>query len=313
MRLESLREKVRKADLALSALSSSGGLLQPANAQAFMEIAIEEAKIMRIAASEGAVIPMEAPTQVIDKMRFASRILRKAGSGTSLLVGDRSQPNLGKVTLTTTEFKAQVNLLTSILQDNLEGERFKETVLRKMAERAALDMEELIVQGDTVSGADDFLKSFNGMIAGATSNVVNAGTVNLSKGILKQVQKAMPNEFLRDKSKLKFFTSLDAEADYIDALADRQTAEAERVLREGGGAKYGGSEVVGIPKFPENPTNVIYTDPANLVVGIWQDILLELDKNIEAGVVMLVATLRFTYAYAEETAAVKATNVKTTG
>jgi hypothetical protein len=302
------RDLLQKADLALSELTSSGGVLQPAQSENFMRLMIEEARVLR----EATVIPMKSPIQIVDKVRFASRILKNGVSQQALSLGDRSKPGLSKTTLTAALFKAEADLDSETLEDNIEQGRFRDTIMQLMAESVARDMDEVIVQGDTTS-ADLFLASFNGMIAGATSNVVNASSVNLSKSILKQTIKAMPNEFLRDKSQLRFFTSLDAETDYKDQLADRGYAVGDKYVLENVPAAYGGVPVIGVPKFPENPTNVILTDPKNVLIGIWRQIMIETDKDISAGIVKIVATLRFVFAYAQETAAVKVTNVKTTG
>jgi len=100
------RSILQKADLALSDLTSSGGLLQPAQAAKFMRIMIKASKVLGMAT----VVPMRAPIQLIEKIRFASRILRPGKEAIALPVGDRAKPSLGKVSLTAQLFKAEVRL-----------------------------------------------------------------------------------------------------------------------------------------------------------------------------------------------------------
>jgi len=56
-------------------------------------------------------------------------------------------------------------------------------------------------------------------------------------------------------------------------------------------------------------TEMILTDPKNVNVGIWRNIRVETDKDVSAGVVIIVATLRFDTKLAEEPAAVQVQNV----
>jgi hypothetical protein len=52
---------LQKADLALSDITTDGGLLQPAQAQKFMRVLIKEAVVMKHAT----VVPMRSPKQLI--------------------------------------------------------------------------------------------------------------------------------------------------------------------------------------------------------------------------------------------------------
>ena len=76
-----------------------------------------------------------------------------------------------------------------------------------------------------------------------------------------------------------------------------------------------GVPIIDVPLFPEtlgsgDETVVLLTDPKNINVGIWRRITIETDKDITAGTLVIVATLRFDVKYAEERATAKATNVK---
>lgn len=54
----------------------------------------------------------------------------------------------------------------------------------------------------------------------------------------------------------------------------------------------------------------VLTDPKNINIGIWRNIRVETDKLISEGVLIIVATLRFDVRFAEETAVVKALNIR---
>lgn len=304
------RSILEKADLALADLTS-GGLLQPAQAAKFMRILIKQSKLMGMST----VVPMRAPKQLIEKIRFAGRVLRAGNEAQALSVGERAKPNLGKVELDAQLFKAEVRLDNEVLEDSIERGELRQTIMQILADAIARDMEEVALQGDTASG-DPFLAKFDGVLKAATSNVVDATSQKLNKTIFRDCLRAMPSEFLRNKADMRFLTSVDAEIDYRDALADRATAVGDKFLEGDAPVAYSGVPVIDLQLMPENIgagsvcTDVLFTDPKNVNFGIWRQIRIETDKLISEGVLLIVATLRFDVKYAEETAVVKAINVK---
>jgi len=127
--------------------------------------------------------------------------------------------------------------------------------------------------------------------------------------------KAMPKEFLRDKSRMAFLTGVDAELDYRDAIADRATVLGDKFLEQADAIRYGGIPVMDVQLFPEdlgggsNETVCLFLDPKNVQWGIWRKIKIETDRLVREGVLLIVATLRMDVKYAEETAVVKATGI----
>jgi HK97 family phage major capsid protein len=303
------RTILEKADLALSDLLS-GGELVAAQAQKFIRLLIKESVILGMAS----VKPMKSKTQLVEKIRFSNRILRAGTEATPLPQADHQKPDLSKVELAAKMFKAQVNLEDEVLEDNIEQGSLRQTIMELMGEAISRDMDEILVQGDTGS-SDNFLKQFDGMLVAATSNVVDGGTNTIGTDDLKGAIKEMPSEFIRNKRLLRFLTSVDAEVDLRDSYSDRETVAGDRFLQDDAPIMYSGIPVMDVPLFPENlgtgtnETNVILIDPKNIMVGIWRRIKMETDKDIEAGVLKIVASLRFDFKYVEETAVVKVEHV----
>lgn len=302
-----------KADLALSDITTDGGLLQPAQAQKFMRVLIKEAVIMK----QATVVPMRSPKQLIEKIRFGSRILRAGTEATALPVADRSSPDLGLVELDAQLFKAEVRLNNEVLEDSIERGQLRQTIMQLMAERIATDMDEIVVQGDTTS-SDKTLAVLDGVLKQATSHVVDAQGASTTKNIFHSMVKQMPSEFLRNKKELRYFTSIQSELDYRDSLAERATVGGDKWISEDVPVLYTGIPIVGVPLFPENlpfgmpavnTTDVLLTDPKNIQIGIWRNIRVETDKLISEGVLIIVATIRFDVKFAHELAVVKSTNV----
>ena len=287
-------------------------MLQPAQAQKFLRILIDEAVLLKMATVTG----MKSPKQLIEKIKFGSRILRNGNEAQALSSADRAKPDLSNVELDAKLFKAEVRLNNEVLEDSIERGTLRQTIMQLMAERIAVDMDEVLVQGDTTS-SDTFLNQFNGLLASVSSHTVDRADSTATRSLWRDMLKAMPNAFLRNKKTLRFLTSIDAEIDYRDSLADRATPNVgDRFVEEDAPSMYSGVPVVSVPLFPENIgtgshcTNAVLIDPKNMNVGIWRDIRVETDKLVSEGVLIIVATLRFDFKLAEETASVKATNIR---
>lgn len=304
---------LQKADLALSDITTDGGLLQPAQAQKFMRVLIKEAVIMK----QATVTPMRSPKQLIEKIQFGSRILRAGNESTALPLADRSKPDTSEVELDAQLFKAEVRLNNEVLEDSIERGQLRQTIMQLMAERIATDMDECIIQSNTAS-TDPFLAKLTkgGLFQQATSQVVDAGTTTTTKQTFHAMIKAMPSQFQRNKKDLRFFTSIQSELDYRDTLAERATVGGDKWISEDAPVLYTGIPIVPVPLFPEdlgggsNCTDVLLTDPKNINVGIWRNIRIETDKLVSEGVLIIVATLRFDVKFAHEPAVVKSINVK---
>lgn len=302
---------LQKADLALNDITTDGGLLQPAQAQKFMRILIKEAVVLK----EATVVPMRSPKQLIEKIRFGSRILRAGSESTALSAADRSKPETSEVELNAQLFKAEVRLNNEVLEDSIERGELRQTIMQLMAERIATDMDEIIVNADTANETDPTLARLDGILKQSVSNVVDMAGGSTTKAVFHNMIKQMPSEFLRNKKDLRFLTSVQSELDYRDTLTERGTVAGDKYLQDDVPVQYTGVPIMGVPLFPEdlgtaaNTTDVILTDPKNINVGIWRNIRIETDKLVSEGVLIIVATLRFDVKYAHEPAVVKGINV----
>lgn len=301
---------IQKADLEVANLVADGGYLQPATAKRFIQTLIDESTIM----PQSTVKPMKSHTENIDKIRFAGRVLRAGTEGQALSQADRAKPDLDQEELKAQLFKAEVRLNNEVLEDSIEGGTLRQTVMKILGDRVALDMDEVIVNGD-VTSVDPFLAKFDGIIIQASVNVFANGVAPPSRQTWKGMMKSMPSEFLRNKRRLRYFTSTDAEIEYRDSLMARATAQGDRHIETDATPLYNGVPIMDVPVFPEglgvglNETVSILTDPKNINVGIWRQIKMETDKDISAGVLIIVVSLRFDARFAEAKATVKGTEI----
>lgn len=305
------RTILEKADLALADLTAGGGILKPAQAQKFMRLLIKDSVLMKLAT----VVPMASPKQQISKIKFGSRILRPGQEATALVAADRAKPDLTSVELDAKLFKAEVRLSDETLEDSIERGELRQTIMEMIAEAISRDMEEVVIKGDTAS-VDPFLAVMDGVIKQATSHVVDAAGGPISKDLLSDMLKTLPSEHLRDKKSMAFLTSVDADLNYRNTLAERATAVGDKFLEGDTPVLYSGVPVQAVPLFPEDlgvsndQTVIVLANPKNIQIGIWRQIRIESQREISEGTLKIVATLRFDVKFAEEPGVAKAINVQ---
>jgi len=301
------RVLLQKADLDTAGLAA-GGLLVPRQADRFFRVMIKSAELMK----RIMVTPMASPKERRDKHRFGSRVLKPGVENEALAVAQRSRPDLSFIELDAKLVKAEVRISDEVLEDQIERGSYKDTITETLAEAVARDVDFLIAQGDTLS-ADALLAVLDGFIKHAVTNVVVAGGVTLSKNVLRDMLKTLPDEF--STGPLTYFTNRQAKVDYKDSLANRATSLGDIQLATQADAKYQDYDVVGVPEFPDalgagtNETVVLLADPKNFVLGFHRQVRVRMGEDISAGQVITVVSLRLDVKYMHEPAVVKATGV----
>jgi hypothetical protein len=333
MGFTSNRTILEKADMAIRDLQDGGGYLLPAQAQKFMRLLIKQSELMGMAT----VVPMASPRQQTPKIKFGQRVLRAGKEGTRLADQDRVKPDFSFVELDARLFKAEIDLSDETLEDSVERGELRQTIMELITEAIGRDMEEALITGD-VQSPDPFLAQLDGILVQTVSHVVDAGGQKLTKDILFDTVRALPSEYLRVKKSLAFLTSVDTELGYRNTLAERATIGGDKWLETDVPVMYSGIPIRAIPLFPENLaaptiaeppqpplasgaalppvqpiprnlTTVILADPKNIQVGIWRKVRIETWRDVSAGVLRVVATLRFDVKWADELGTVRVSNL----
>lgn len=295
------RSAVEKAMLTVSDLTTNGGYLNPIQANTFIRMLIDQPTLINLVRT----VPMNAPTMEINKIGFGQRILKTApASGEALAASDRSKPTTDQVTLSTKEVIAEVHIPYDVLEDNIERGSLEDTIMALIAERASLDLEELLIMGDTDS-SDAYLALIDGVLKQATSHVVDytATMPQVTKAVFKAGIKAMPTKYLRYRPAMRFFVSHDAEIEYADSLADRETQLGDRKIVTRPNEVAYGVPVVPVALMPDAKS--LFTYPKNIIWGVQRQIMIETDRDIRARVLIVVLTLRIDMKFEEEDAVVK--------
>lgn len=299
----------QRADLALSDLVTGGGILLPEQSDRFIRTLIEEPTIMQQCRIE----KMNSPQKNVDKIKFGSRILQNASQDPTAndavnlgrYLKNGSKPTTTQVQLSTKEVIAKVLLSYEVIEDNIERENFQDTLLALIAQRAALDLEELILLGDTTS-TDPYLALLNGILVKVTHNIVDANGDTLDAEIMSQMVLAMPKAFRRIPNQ-KFWTSQNAEVVLRNTLASRNTGLGDAYLTGTQPIMIQGKMLTGADMMPIG--KALLTNPQNIIVGIQRQLRLESFRDIEARQIKFILTARLDVAIEEELAVVKGINL----
>ena len=301
------RDIANKADLTVQDLVNNGGYLQTEQVDTFLRMVKDQPTIMRDARR----VNMKSHTREVDKIGFTSRLLQKAPASATYLADNlRGKPTTGKVMLETNKMIAEVHIDYETLEDNIERGNLEQVIMQEMAKQVALDLEELVLLGDTTKASTDpYLGLQNGVIKQATDHIVTvSGSMtkeNFSLGI-----KEMPPKYLRDRSQFRWYVSHNNETDYRDSLGNRETALGDSLIEGFRGVYHHGIPVVPTALMPE--ANAVLTRPDNIIWGVWRDIMVETDKDIRSQVYIIVLTLRAGMVLEEKDAIVLLNGIGTT-
>lgn len=299
---------IEKADVTLATLAS-GGLMNPEQADTFLRMVQSAPTILK----DSRFVQMASDTRKIEKMGFGNRILRPGVEGKVLADADRSAPSTSTVTLNAKEVIAEVHITYDTLENNIEGDNLQNTIMQMIAERAALDIEELIVNGDKTS-TDPYLALFDGLRKQATSHVVDHAAGVFTKDVFKKAYKAVPAKYLRNPKDWKFYTSHGLEVEWKDQVAGRQTNLGDFSLQGGLASAYG-VPVGGIAMLQpytdstKTVSDILLTHPKNIVTGMSRNIRIEVDKDIRARKFIIVLTAKVDAKFEEEDAVAKVIKV----
>lgn len=312
------QELAKRADLVIADLTANGGMLLPEQADTFIDLVQEQPTMLR----QVRLVRMNAPERKVNKIGFDSRILRAAPQGSTpfeqdnginnryLSAANRAKPVTSQITLRTKEIMAEVRLPYEVLEDNIEGQSFESHVMRLIAERAAIDLEEWALFADTGSG-DAYLALAEGYLKLSSAHVVNNASAGVSPDMFEAGLLAMPQKYLRNLAAMKHFVSVANTIKYRGKVAKRATGYGDSMLEHGGPIYASGVPVEAAPMLAAQGggTSGLFTHPQNLLFGLQRQIQVETDKDIRSREIVIVLTLRAALEIETADAVVKYTNI----
>lgn len=314
MRTDELLEKtVQTDDL------TSGGLLNTEQFDTFVDMVVDESVMLQ----EARVVRMRSAVAELDKIATTGRVSQLKTEGTA--PDTLSEPSFSKVTLTATDIITPFEISFEALEDSIEGNSLEDTVIRVMAKQTATDLEELAIQGDTGS-ADAYLQGLDGWrVLAGDGHLVDFEGATLDKTTLGTMFRALPDQYKRNYSDLRYYGAPTVVQDWHDTFAAGGSAASDEALLGGDVPPYMGVPIVSVPQIPtdcdavegyegtEDLSYVFLTPRENLVFGIHRDIRIEKDKDVLRGVNIYAITTRIAVEFEEDDAVVVGVNVAMSG
>ena len=301
---------IEKATMTLNSLAS-GGLMNPQQFSTFYRNLIDQPTIM----NEARTTPMSSDQMKIEKLGFGQRILRVGQEATPLNADQRAVPTTDKVELNAKEVIAEVNISYDTLENNIEGNNLQNTIMSMITERASLDIEELIINGDKGS-SDSYLALFDGIRKQASNHVVDVAGGQFNADVLKKLYGSIPAKYLRNPQEFRYYMSTINELNWRDLVSKRQTNLGDSTLTSANRPM-----AYGVPVSPvamlqpykntakADVSDILLTNPKNILFGVSRNVRLEFDKDIRARTFIIVLTMKLDAKFEEADAVAKAINV----
>jgi len=304
---------IEKASMTLSDLAS-GGLLNRQQFNRFYRKVIDQPTILNAART----VQMSHDTMKIEKIGFGQRVLRPGVEGTALADADKAVPTTSTVNLDAKEVIAEVNITYDTLENNIEKDGLYDTIMDMLAERVALDLEELVINGDTAS-TDPYLKLFDGLRKKATSHIVDLNGDPITKNVFKQLYNAVPRKYLRNPAAWRYYVSHANQLEWKDQLATRGTALGDQQQTGANTAPAYGIPVEGIAMLQDYEATIgaaamqvndaFLVHPRNILFGMSRNVSIEVDRDIRNRKFIIVLTAKVDTQFEEEDAVAKAINI----
>lgn len=215
------------------------------------------------------VVTFTNETMEINKLNVGSRVALRATEAVS--PSQRRGITTSKITLAPKEICVPFEISDTFSEINLEGTNVEETIVRLMSTQAANDIEELMINGNTVGPArlesdiidggsttgyilDDYMNLFDGWLRLADSgNVYDALAADISGTIFSKMLTSMPQRYRRNKADMRFFISTDHEQLWRERLASRATGLGDAVLQSQDVIRPFGIPLIAVPLLDKQP------------------------------------------------------------
>lgn len=308
-------QNLARADLVLADLENNGGYMQPEQANRFIDFIYEEPTILR----QARMVRMAGPEMKINRMGFGSRILRAASqtggaeddgsNGRYLTKANRSKPTTAQIELKTSEVIAEIRIPYEVLEDNIEGQSFESHVMRAIATRVAVDLEELGIWGDTAS-VDTYLALQDGWMKRASAHVLDNLSAGITPDTFASALLTLPQKYLRNLPQMRAYISEANRIKYQQAVSRRLTGYGDAAVQENLPLVAHGLKIEAAALLSSGGgESGLVTYPQNLIWGVQRQISIETDKDIRSREYIIVVTARVALQIDDVDATVKMTNL----
>lgn len=275
--MTTVHQMLESAFKAFTTGSLGDSLLVPDQRDRFLQALETRAPLLRTTRR----ITMRSHTTRIDRWTLGQVLEAPAAEGENFT--GETTPTTDTNTLAVTKVRGRVPASDEALADSLARGDAAKQLIDLIGARAGVDLELLLVQGDTTSG-DPYLALLDGWLVKAAQQLTGSGTApdfdaTDVEEMFDAMLMAIEPRFLTDRARMRFFVPWNVDNDYRDKLRARGTELADRAQVGDGPLSYKGITLVETPAQPADTVLFSHTD--NIVYGIWQDLEIE-DERVAA-------------------------------
>ena len=317
--LKYIDEKLEEKTIMTPSDLATGGLLNAEQSDKFIWDTLNQVVISKEARLE----IMNSPKKDIDKIGFASRIMRAPGSeGTEETTTTKPTPD--QVELDTVRVIGCVDISYMTLEDNIERADFADTLMTAIAEKCGEDLEDLYINGDDTSGDTYYVLNDGWLVLGAVTHSTSGNgqsdfvsTADKTIANLDSMIDALPSKYLKNKANWRFFVHPDLDNVMRRWVASRETIAGDRYMLEDVPMYYTGIPIVRVPMISSSTTgspslersSILLCVPSNLVLGIQRKIRIEKEAKPRKQQVEFTVTIRSDVVIEEDDAVVVGSNM----
>lgn len=257
-------ELILKARIETSAIATAGKL-NPEQANQFITYLYD----MTMLKGSARLVRFTNESMQIDKLAVHTRVAVPKVEARSVQLRRGVTPS--RVTIQPVDITCPWEISDNFGDYNIEGEAVTNTIMRLMATQFGNDIEELLIDGNTVGPArlasdmyeggsatqvvlDSYIALFNGWLRLADSgNVYDAEGADISQNIFSKMMLSLPEKFRRVRTNMRFLTSMDHEQLYRERIGARQTSMGDNALTESGNIRVFGVPIVPVPMLNSEP------------------------------------------------------------
>ncbi len=273
----------KRADMTASDLAS-GGLLSPTQRKPFLKGVYQSTPIWDLVTRE----VMNAKQHEISRLSMSGRILKKPpAENTEINSAQKVKPSTGKTSLSAKQFVGEVPISYRVILQNIDKEGFIEEVLNEVANQCGVDIAVTLMRGDTtlstgVNDDQDALSVLDGWRVQANSlgTVYDAQNANVDVDLLAAIYESMPGKYIQNSAlRMQFLAQYNLGLNWRRNFSRRQTVGGDEVAQHAekappfwGRPVLESQEIATYTNATETCSDILFTDPKNLVAGIHEDI-----------------------------------------
>ena len=239
----------------------TSGLLNPEQSRQFMRMAFEATPLTQLVRHE----MRRARSGEIDKIGIAGRILRAKTENSD--DNYRAKPNFGQVDYHTIAVRLPWEITEETLRENIEGQGLEGTITALMTKQVGIDQEDLCLNGDEATAADnedyEFLKLNDGWVKQIkkSGHVVDHAKGSMSLDVFYNALRSLPNKY--NNGKLRWIMSPHRQQEWERYILDKAITVGG-IISDRRVENPCSIPTVAAPSMPDDA--IILTDPKNLIV-----------------------------------------------